>query len=127
MFIDTDIPLDNSLVQLLESNQNVMLVQVWRYSCISRTTLKLTNNGSFCIKSMYIGHSAGIAGIIEHLCNIKSVFLLQTCSGSHGIQVEVGRGFPYASQLRVTLCCTPTIYSGWNLTIVALSVHQIGK
>ena len=28
MFIDTDIPFDKSLVQLLEPNQNVMLVQV---------------------------------------------------------------------------------------------------
>ena len=28
MFIDTGIPLDKSLVQLLEPNQNVMLVQV---------------------------------------------------------------------------------------------------
>ena len=29
MFIDTGIPFDKSLVQLLEPNQNIMLVQVW--------------------------------------------------------------------------------------------------
>ena len=35
MPIDTGIPLDKSLVQLLEPNQNVMLVLVWSYSCIT--------------------------------------------------------------------------------------------
>ena len=33
----------------------------------------LTNIGSFWIISIYIGHSAGIAGIIENLWNIKSI------------------------------------------------------
>ena len=52
-----------------------MLVEVWGYSFICRTTMQLTNNGSFHIRSMYIGHSAGIAGIIEHLWNIKTVLV----------------------------------------------------
>ena len=60
-------------------------------------------------------------------CEISRVFLSQTCSGSHGVQVWEGGGFPSASQLRVRLCCTPTIYSAWKLTILGGSVHQIGK
>ena len=67
MCIDAGIPFDKSPVQLLEPNQNVILVQALRYSCISRTTMQLTNNGSFYIRSMYIGDSAGIAGIVVHL------------------------------------------------------------
>ena len=101
MFIDTSIPLDKSLVQLLEPNQNVMLVQVWSYSCISRTTMQLTNNGSFCIMSMYIGHSAGIAGIIKHLWNIKTILVTNLLWVTWN---------PSVRRRRVTFCSTVESY-----------------
>ena len=37
--------------------------------------MQLTNNGSLCIGSMYIGRSGGVAGIVEHLGNVKSILV----------------------------------------------------
>ena len=102
MFIDTGIPLDKSLVHLLEPNQNVMLVQVWSFSCICRTTVKLTNNGSFCIRSMYIGHSAGIASIVERLWNIKSFLVTNLFWVTWN---------PSVSRWRVSFCFTVKSYT----------------
>ena len=70
MFINTGIPFDKYLVQTLRT-QSKCHVGTIKYEATAvyadRTTVKLTNNGGFCIRSMYIGHSAGIAGIVEHL------------------------------------------------------------
>ena len=124
MYIDTGITFDKSLVSLLEPSQNIMLVEVWNYSCIWRTTMQLTNNCSFCIRSMYIGHSAGIAGIGEHLWNIRSFRITNLFWVTWS---------PSVSRWRVSFCCTVkscctlTKYPVWKLTIVAGSVHQIGK
>ena len=41
--------------------------------------MQLTNNGSFCIGSVYIGRSGGVAGIVEHLGNIKSILVANLC------------------------------------------------
>ena len=102
MFIDTGIPFSKSLVQLLEPNQNVILVQGWSYSRISRTTMQLTNNGSFCIRSMYIGHSAGIAGIGEHLWNIKTILVTNLFWVTWN---------PGVSRRRVSFCFTVKSYT----------------
>ena len=70
MFIDTGIPFDKYLVQTLRT-QSKCHVGTIKYEATAvyadRTAIKLTNNGSFCIRSMYIGHSADIDGIVEHL------------------------------------------------------------
>ena len=85
-----------------------MLVQVWAFSCISRTTMQLTNNACFCIRSMYIGRSAGVAGIVEHLWNIKSILVANLFWVTWNSRVNRWR-FPSDSQLRFKRCCTPTI------------------
>ena len=43
--------------------------------CMTTMNMWLTNTGSFWIISIYIGHSAGIVGIIKDLWNIQSVLV----------------------------------------------------
>ena len=43
--------------------------------CTTTMYTGLTNIGSFWIISMYIGHSAGIAGIIEDFWNLKGILV----------------------------------------------------
>ena len=69
--------------------------------------MQLTNNGSFCIGSMYIGRSGGVAGIVEHLGNIKSILVANLFWLTWNSRVSRWR-FPSDSQLRFKLCCTPS-------------------
>ena len=118
MFIDTGIPFDKSLVQLLEPNQNIMLVQVWSYSSISRSTMQLTNNGSFCIRSMYIGHFAGVAGIIEHLWNNNTVLVTNLFWVTWN---------PSVSRWRVSFCLTVESYTLlYTNNILRLKINNCG-
>ena len=64
--------------------------------------MQLTNNGSFYIMSMYIGHSAGIAGIIKHLWNIKTILVTNLLWVTWN---------PSVSRWRVSICWTVESYT----------------
>ena len=72
--------------------------------CMTAMYMWLTNIGSFWIIFKYTGHSAGIAGIIEDLWNIKSIFVTNF--------FWVITWGPSVSRWRVPICST---VKSWTL------------
>ena len=87
----------------------------------------LTNIGSFWIISIQIGHSAGIAGIIQDMWNLKSILVTNLFWVTWSPGVSRWR-IPFCFTVKsYTLLYNNNIYSGWNLPILAGAVHQVGK
>ena len=79
----------------------------------------LTNIGSFWIKSMYIGHSAGIVGIIKDLWNMKSILVTNL--------LYVIAWSPSVFRWRVSFCFTVKSYTLlYNTNIVRLKFNNLG-
>ena len=79
----------------------------------------LTNIGSFWIKSMYIGHSAGIVGIIKDLWNMKSILVTNL--------LYVIAWSPSVCRWRVSFCFTVKSYTLlYSTNILRLKFNNLG-
>ena len=80
--------------------------------------MQLTNNGSFCIMSMYIGYSAGVASIIKHLWNIKTILVTNLFWVTWN---------PSVSRWRVSFCLTVKSYTLlYTNNILSLKFNNCG-
>ena len=73
--------------------------------CMTTMYMWLTNIGSFRSTSIYIGHSAGIAGIIKDLWNTKSILVTNLFWVTWS---------PSVSRWRVSFCFTVKSYTLLN-------------
>ena len=95
--------------------------------CMTTMSLWLTNIGSFWINSTWIGHSAGIVGIINGLWNMKSILVTNLFWVTWS---------PSVSRWRVSFCITVKCYTlthnyynilRLKITNLGWIYHKIGK
>ena len=96
------------------------LIQLFDTAVRSMTIIymRLTNIGSFWIISIQIGHSAGIAGIIQDMWNLKSILITNLFWVTWS---------PIVSRWRVPFCFTAKSYTLlYNNNILGLKSTNLG-
>ena len=87
--------------------------------CMTAMYMWLTNICSLWIISIYIGHSAGVAGIIKDLWNIKSILVTNL--------FWVMTWSPIVSRWRVSFCFAVKSYTLlYNNNILRLKFNNLG-